>query len=154
MSGSLHKGDTVGFRSGVGRTGWIEGRRPLDRDELAAWYASPDSRGLDSAGETLLPPVSWLYRIEPDATATVLRARCRARLSYGRQTPGLALVRIEGMGDLYVKRSDIEPHAGHGRGSAEDGPDDPDCPCRATPGQRSCAAAGCGFCRAATGEVA
>lgn len=41
------------------------------------------------------------------------------------------------------------PHHAHGRGTADAGPDDPDCPCRATPRQAECAAAGCGFCRAA-----
>ena len=38
------------------------------------------------------------------------------------------------------------PHAGHGRGTPEDGPEDCDCSCRATPDQGACAAAGCGFC--------
>ena len=39
-------------------------------------------------------------------------------------------------------------HAGHGLGTADDGPVDPDCPCRATPREAECATAGqCGFCR-------
>lgn len=41
-------------------------------------------------------------------------------------------------------------HTLHGRWSeGADGPDDPDCPCRATARQVECAAEGCGFCRAA-----
>lgn len=40
-------------------------------------------------------------------------------------------------------------HSQHGRGTAEDGPDDPDCPCRAGALEAECAKAGCGFCRAA-----
>lgn len=38
-------------------------------------------------------------------------------------------------------------HRSHGRGNKEEGPDDPDCPCRETDGQADCAAAGCGFCK-------
>ncbi len=40
-------------------------------------------------------------------------------------------------------------HHEHGRGTAEDGPDDSDCPCRATLLQDECASTGCGFCRVA-----
>ena len=40
-------------------------------------------------------------------------------------------------------------HDSHGRGTAESGPDDPDCPCRDTVRQAVCATAGCGFCLAA-----
>ena len=40
-------------------------------------------------------------------------------------------------------------HLGHGAGTAESGPDDPDCGCRGTRRQRACASAGCGFCRCA-----
>lgn len=37
-------------------------------------------------------------------------------------------------------------HTGHGAGTEESGPDEPDCPCRMTPEMEDCAAAGCGFC--------
>lgn len=40
-------------------------------------------------------------------------------------------------------------HDDHGRGSAEDGPADCDCPCRGTARQSECASHGCGFCLAA-----
>ena len=45
----------------------------------------------------------------------------------------------------------VVAHKEHGRGSQENGPDDPDCPCRGTDEQESCAHEGCGFCRAAEG---
>jgi hypothetical protein len=41
-----------------------------------------------------------------------------------------------------------QDHSEHGRGDEEYGPDDPDCPCRATSEETVCAKAGCGFCRA------
>lgn len=43
----------------------------------------------------------------------------------------------------------ISKHGDHGRGSIEQGPDDPDCPCRGTTDQLDCALAGCGFCTSA-----
>lgn len=43
----------------------------------------------------------------------------------------------------------MSEHASHGRGTADDGPEDPDCPCRGTSEQEECAKAGCGFCSAA-----
>lgn len=39
-------------------------------------------------------------------------------------------------------------HSDHGRGTREEGPDDPDCPCRGTKDEWDCGHAGCGFCLA------
>lgn len=43
----------------------------------------------------------------------------------------------------------LDEHVAHGRGDADDGPRDPDCPCRNTEKQAACASVECGFCRAA-----
>ena len=43
----------------------------------------------------------------------------------------------------------MSTHGDHGRGSAEGGPEEPDCPCRGGPEQTACAKEGCGFCRPA-----
>lgn len=40
-------------------------------------------------------------------------------------------------------------HRDHGRGTAENGPDDQGCGCRASEKESECASAGCGFCRVA-----
>jgi hypothetical protein len=40
-------------------------------------------------------------------------------------------------------------HAEHGKSSSGEDPDDPDCICRDTKLQKSCASMGCGFCKAA-----
>lgn len=45
-------------------------------------------------------------------------------------------------------------HLEHGRGTADDGPVDSDCACRATHREADCAAEGCGFCRAASVTIA
>jgi len=47
---------------------------------------------------------------------------------------------------LDVLVAPADEHADHGRGTYEYGPEDPDCPCRATENQSDCALAGCGFC--------
>lgn len=44
----------------------------------------------------------------------------------------------------------VDPHADHGRGTVEEGPNDPDCSCRGTEDQEVCAMSGCGFCKAAS----
>ena len=51
--------------------------RSVTAEERAAWYASPDSRGLDCAGESKLPPMS-VYRRDTSGTYTVTRARVNA----------------------------------------------------------------------------
>ena len=52
--------------------------------------------------------------------------------------------------DAIVRRSNERvEHSDHGRGTEDDGPDEPDCACCATDKQAVCAEAGCGFCRAA-----
>lgn len=40
-------------------------------------------------------------------------------------------------------------HGKHGRGTEEDGPEEPDCPCNGSSHQTICAEMGCGFCSAA-----
>lgn len=52
----------------------------------------------------------------------------------------------------YETREEVREveHTRHGRGDAVNGPDDPDCPCRGTADEATCAAGGCGFCGAST----
>jgi hypothetical protein len=45
-----------------------------------------------------------------------------------------------------VSRIRTGDHAAHGRGTADEGPDEPDCMCRNTALEQVCADAGCGFC--------
>jgi hypothetical protein len=47
----------------------------------------------------------------------------------------------------WADTEDERRHLNHGRGNAEDGPDDPDCPCLGTTDQPECAVDGCGFCK-------
>ena len=89
--------------------GTVESARPVTREETSVWYASDASRGMDSAGESKLPPQSkhvFLYR---DRVYQVLRARCRVRLGWGNPTPGMAKVLCTHTGEeTYIKRHLLE----------------------------------------------
>jgi len=81
----------------------------MTEEERDAWYEKPGNRGFDSAGESKLPPVSRPVMLHRERTYIVLRARARARLSYGNATPGLAKLLDTVTGDeTYVKRHLVE----------------------------------------------
>jgi len=89
--------------------GIVESRRPVTREETAAWYDSDASKGMNSAGESKLPPQSRYIALQRDRVYTVLRARCRVRLGYGNPTPGMTKILCTETGEeTYVKRSLIE----------------------------------------------
>ncbi len=89
--------------------GQIEGRRHLTADEVKAWYDSPASKGMNSAGETKLPPRCKIFAIRKDDTLIVERARCRVSFSYNNPTGGWAKVLNPLTGEsLYVKRDLLE----------------------------------------------
>ncbi len=56
--------------------------RPVTAEETAEWYASPESKGMDCAGESKLPPRS-VYRRDTSGTYTVTRARVNAPRGWG-----------------------------------------------------------------------
>ena len=63
----------------------------------------------DDAGESRLPGVSVMVDIPAGRVYEVLRARCRARLSYGNPTPGLMKLLDTATGrEIYVKRDYME----------------------------------------------
>ena len=89
--------------------GTVESRRPVTREETEAWYNSDASKGMNSAGETKLPPQSSYVLLHRDRTYQVLRARCRVRLGWGNPTPGMAKVLCTHTGEeTYVKRDLLE----------------------------------------------
>ena len=89
--------------------GTVESRRPVTPEETAEWYLSDDSKGMNSAGETKLPPQSAYVLLHRDRTYQVLRARCRIRLGWGNPTPGMAKVLCTHTGEeTYVKRHLLE----------------------------------------------
>tara|TARA_R110000851_G_scaffold25240_1_gene72803 strand:- start:12045 stop:12428 length:384 start_codon:yes stop_codon:yes gene_type:complete len=89
--------------------GQIEGRRHLTEDEVNAWYDSPASKGMNSAGESKLPPRCKIFAIRKDDTLIVERARCRVSFSWAGPTGGWARVLNPVNGEsLYVKRELLE----------------------------------------------
>ena len=89
--------------------GIVESRRPVTAEETAAWYDSDASKGMNSAGETKLPPQSRYVALRRGRTYQVLRARCRVRLGWGNPTPGMAKILCTETGEeTYVKRDLLE----------------------------------------------
>lgn len=67
------------------------------------------SINFDDAGESRLPGVSVMVDIPAGRVYEVLRARCRAYLSYGNPTPGLMkLLDTQSGREIYVKRDYME----------------------------------------------
>ena len=89
--------------------GTVESHRPVTSEETAAWYASDDSKGMTSGGDTKLPPQSAYVLLHRDRVYQVLRARCRVRLGYGNPTPGMAKILCTHTGEeTYIKRGLLE----------------------------------------------
>ena len=67
------------------------------------------SIAFDDAGESRLPGLSVYVEIPAGRVYEVLRARCRAHLSYGNPTPGLMKILDTEIGrELYVSRDLME----------------------------------------------
>lgn len=89
--------------------GIVDGRRHITEEEREAWYASPESKGMDSAGESKLPPTCVRVPVRKTEILRVERARCRMRFGYGNPTGGWAQVRnIKTDEVFYIKRDHLE----------------------------------------------
>ena len=134
---NMKKGDQIKLigrypfcgREGIVEYSWPKIWRHTTAEEVQAWRDGPYSKGMNSAGETKLPPriaqVEYeggtLHRpdrkIKPweevktsDDIFTVVRARCAPILGYHKYTK-MALVRNNRTGEEgYVKRSDCTPN--------------------------------------------
>lgn len=101
----MRKGDLVRFCSSFRDT--VLTRRPISPQELEEWYQSPASKGMNSAGETKLPPRAVYIDVPVDTIMVVERARCRVNLSYGNKTPGMTKVMLPNGDYTYVRRHDL-----------------------------------------------
>ena len=92
-----------------GSEGVVRSYCPMTSSERDMWYEKPGNRGLDSAGESKLPPMARAVMLHRERTYIVLRARARALLGYGNATPGLTKLLDTVTGETtYVKRNLIE----------------------------------------------
>ena len=108
---------------GIVNYSWERMYRALTGEEIQAWYDSPESKGINCAGETKLPPtctrvcydggtlirtsrtITMQERVKlSDDTFTVVRARCAPSLGY-HKSPGMTLLRNNRTGEEgYIKR--------------------------------------------------
>ena len=106
----MRKGDLVMLAEpdGTLRRGMAQVLRHLTDTEIEAWYESDASKGMNSAGETKLPPTSRVVRWQPDDTWTVLRARCAPVFNY-RKRSGKAKVMNNRTNEIgYVSRDALK----------------------------------------------
>jgi len=89
--------------------GIVDAGRPTTREEQQAWYKTDAAKGLDSAGESKLPPQSYAIKLYKGRIYQVLRARCRVRLGWGNPVGGMAKVLCTHSGEeAYIKRELLE----------------------------------------------
>ena len=60
--------------------------RSTTAEEVEEWYTSPESKGMDSAGESKLPPCIAYIDISLDDFMIVVRARCAPQLGYHKRS--------------------------------------------------------------------
>ena len=89
--------------------GTVESARPTTPEEQRAWYDTPSAQGMDSAGESKLPPQAYRVTLHRDRVYQVLRARAAVRLGWGNKTGGYTKILCTMTGEeTYVKRDLIE----------------------------------------------
>lgn len=86
----------------------VETWRPTTPEERDAWYKTDAAKGMNSAGESKLPPTATRVMFPADGTMTVLRGRAAPVMHYRKQS-GRVMVRCDVTGrESFVKRGDIE----------------------------------------------
>jgi len=132
----MRKGDQIKLvgrhpfcgKDGIVQYSWPRMYRHTTEEEIQAWYDSPASKGINSAGESKLPPMVVRVDFEggtlhrPDLTIkpwenvktsddifTVVKSRCAPILGYHKHTK-MARVRNNRTGEEgYVYRKDCTP---------------------------------------------
>jgi hypothetical protein len=89
--------------------GTVQSARPTTSEEQAAWYNTDAAKGMNSAGESKLPPQAYTVTLHRDRVYQVLRARAAVRLGWGNKTGGYTKILCTKTGEeTYVKRELIE----------------------------------------------
>jgi hypothetical protein len=114
-------------KNGIVYYSWDKVYRHLTEAEVQQWHDSPSSKGINSAGESWLPPTCLVVHYDKgelykpsltitqdeqtllsNDTFTVVRSRCAPILAY-RKSPGMALLRNNRTGEEgYIKRKCVE----------------------------------------------
>jgi hypothetical protein len=82
--------------------------RHITQAEIDAWYDSPRSKGMNSAGETKLAPREAPVKYEDGDTWTIVKSRC-APILFHRKTPKCALIFNNRTNETgYIRRINLE----------------------------------------------
>ena len=83
--------------------------RHVTADEVNKWRESPESKGMNCAGETKLPPRIATVQYKDEDTWTIVQARCAPILGYLKRPKCARIMnnRTNEMG--YVRRFNIVP---------------------------------------------
>lgn len=88
--------------------GIVYAQRAPTEPELEAWENSPASKGLDSAGETKLPPRAVNMALYKGRQYTVLRGRARKTCVWGNPLGGYVLIEVEpGQPGVFIRREHL-----------------------------------------------
>ena len=90
--------------------GYAYGWRPINGQELAAWYASDSSKGLDDAGESKLPPRDISISLRRDVFYQVIRGRVSASSGYGKRSGCCELLCFLTGEKFYADRNKFTEH--------------------------------------------
>ena len=105
----MRKGNVVRINNGMW-TNQAELLRPTTWEEKEAWRESPESKGMNSAGETKLPPQIVSTYIKGDTLMVVEKARCAPLLGWYKYN-GMTKVKVisgENVGKIgYIKRDQL-----------------------------------------------
>lgn len=91
------------------RAGRYPATRPLSEKEIKDWYTNSQPLGVNSAGESRLPPRTKTIYLYKDRFYTVVKARARATLGWT-VVGGLTKVMCSFTGEeVYIKRKNLVP---------------------------------------------
>ena len=88
-------------------SGYVVGYRPTTDAEKESWYASDSSNGMNEAGESKLPPMSFAVKIAKSDVLIVERARCRISLGWGKPYTGMVKLMLPNGEHAYLKRDRV-----------------------------------------------
>lgn len=88
--------------------GIVEGFRHPTSKEIEEWRNSPASKGMDSAGESKLPPTAVLVSVHRDDKLKIERARVRMTFFYHTSGGWAKVSRVSDGVTFYIKREHLE----------------------------------------------
>ena len=82
--------------------------RRTTQEEVQEWRNSPESKGINSAGESKLPPMIAYIDYDVEDTFTIVRARCAPKLGYYKKPKSAKVMNNRTNEVGYIERKYIE----------------------------------------------